>query len=398
MIFLKKSIIRKAYFDLVVFAFIAAVIIFYFYMEGQESIPFDIFIGVLALFTGFFLLILHYEIIRPMKRIMKQMKFLLAGKKYKKIYSTRIDEVGILAHFFNEVTTSFEKVSADIKEEKRMMGELEIAAKLQRDILPPMNPKIKGLDIIAKTRAAAELGGDSFDFISVDGNHYMYIGDVTGHGVPAALVMTMVNTLVHTYAEIKDNPYEIAVGVNKQLKDRISSTMFMTMMLLCWKEKEKKMTYVGCGHEHLMIYRAGKGKCDVIKSGGIALGMVPDNSKLVKEIDLDLEKDDVIVLYSDGITEGRNMAGEMYGIDRLKEAVEKFAPQYEADGVVHHVALDYSRFVEDHVQDDDVTLIAIKYMGDNTPKQVVKEETESTSWSEKTELESKTKKIQKKKK
>jgi len=70
-----------------------------------------------------------------------------------------------------------------------------------------------------------------------------------------------------------------------------------------------------------------------------------------------------VMLYSDGLTEGRNMAGEMYGLDRLVKAVELYSPQYESDGIVHHVALDYARFVEDHVQDDDVTLIAMKYVG-----------------------------------
>jgi serine phosphatase RsbU (regulator of sigma subunit) len=393
MIFLKKSIIRRTFADFLVFGLIVALVLFYVFLEGQEAIPFNYFIAALAVFVAFFLIIFHFEIVKPLKRILSQMKFLLAGKKYKKIYTTRIDEIGILAHFFNEVTRSFEKVSSDIKEERRMMGELEIAAKLQKDILPPMNPKIKGLDIIAKNRAAAELGGDSFDFISVGNKHYMYIGDVTGHGVPSALVMTMVNTLVHTYAEIKNNAFDIAVGVNKQLKDRISSTMFMTMMLLCWDADAKKMTYVGCGHEHLLIYRAGKGKCDVIKSGGIALGMVPDNSKLIKEIDVDFEIDDVIVLYSDGITEGRNMAGEMYGIDGVREALERSAPQYDSDGIVHHIALDYSRFVEEHVQDDDVTLIAIKYEGDT---EKAKEEVESTTWSEKTEIEEKEKPRKKK--
>jgi serine phosphatase RsbU (regulator of sigma subunit) len=112
-----------------------------------------------------------------------------------------------------------------------------------------------------------------------------------------------------------------------------------------------------------VVYRAGKGKCDVSKTGGIALGMVPDNSKLIKEVELPLEKDDVIVLYTDGITEGRNMGGEMYGLDRLVRAIELYAPQYGSDGIVHHVAEDYSRFVENHKQDDDVTLIAIKHVG-----------------------------------
>ncbi|MFC1749367.1 SpoIIE family protein phosphatase [Pseudomonadota bacterium] len=378
--FLNKSIVTKAFFYFIAFTAIACATTFYYYIEGTDQVPFNYFVAILGIFTVFFALVFFFEIAKPLRKILKQMKFLLAGKKYKKIFTTRVDEVGILAHFFNEVTTSFEKVSRDIKEEKRMLSELEIAAKLQRDILPQKNPKIQGLDIVAKNRPAAELGGDSFDFITVGDNHYLYVGDVTGHGVPASLIMTMVNTLIHAYAEIADDPYKMCVGVNKQLKERISSTMFMTLMLLVWNEKDKTMKYVGCGHEHLLVYRAGKGKCDVYKSGGIALGMVPDNSKLIETKEIELQRDDVIILYTDGITEGRNMAGELFGLDRLIEAVEKYAPQYKAEGIVHHIALDYSRFVEEHVQDDDVTLIGLRYKGEAAKQE--EEEVATTDWNE----------------
>jgi serine phosphatase RsbU (regulator of sigma subunit) len=298
-----------------------------------------------------------------MEALLGEMKALLTGKKYNRIYTLRNDEIGVIAHFFNEVTKSFEKVSAQIQEGKRMMGELEIASSIQRAILPAENPNVPGLDIDAKTRPAVELGGDVFDFITSGDNTYIYIGDVTGHGVPAAIVMTMVNTLIRTLSGMYASAYDVIFNTNKLLKSRIKSTMFMTMLLLKWDQKTEKMTYVGAGHEHIIVYRAGKGKCEVNKTGGIALGMVPDNSHLIKEVDLPLEKDDVVILFTDGITEGRNMAGEMYGLDRLVKAVEIYAPQYSSDGIVHHVASDYSRFVENHKQDDDVTLIAIKFVG-----------------------------------
>lgn len=363
MTFLRKSILGKVFVYFISFATIVSAVVFLFYMEGRETVPFDVFVGGLGTFILFFLLVYIVEIARPLERILVEMKALLAGKKYKKIYTTKIDEIGVLAHFFNEVTTSLEGVSAQIREEKRMMDELEIAAELQRDILPSQNPQVAGLDIIAKTRPAVELGGDSFDFITMGDNTFIYVGDVTGHGVPAAIVMTMVNTLIHTFAEIYDTAYEIIVGVNKQLKSRIKSTMFMTVLMLKWNNVTHKMSYVGAGHEHILIYKAKKGKCEIRQSGGIALGMVPDNSQLVKEIDMPLEKDDVIVLYSDGVTEGRNMTGEMYGLDRFIAAIEKFAPQYSADGIIHHIALDYSKYVGDHIQEDDVTMIVIKYSG-----------------------------------
>jgi len=358
-----RSILGRVFIYFLLFGIILTAATFAAYSVDFQNISLPVFAGSLLVFLFYFMLVYLYEIVRPLKLILGEMKGLLTGKKYHRIYTKRTDEIGVIAHFFNEVTKSFEKVSTDIKEGKRMLGELEIASSIQKAILPPSNPQVPGLDIDAKTRPAVELGGDNFDFITVGDNTFIYVGDVTGHGVPAAIIMTMVNTLVHTLAENYKSPYDIVVNTNRQIKTRIKSTMFMTMLMLRWDHVQEKMSYVGAGHEHLVIYRAGKGKCEVKPTGGIALGMVPDNSKLVKEVDLPLDKDDVVILYSDGLTEGRNMVGEMYSLDRLVKAVELYAPQYSSDGIVHHVALDYSRFVENHMQDDDVTLIAMKYVG-----------------------------------
>ncbi len=358
-----RSILGRAFVYFILFGAALTAGVFYLYSDKWKSVPLEIFGVALAIYFICSLLVYFLVIVRPFRVILREMKALLTGKKYRRIYTRRTDEIGIMAHFFNEVTKSFEKVTVDINEGKRMMSELEIASSIQRAILPPQNPDVPGLDVDAKTRPAVELGGDVFDFITINDNTFIYIGDVTGHGVPAAIVMTMVNTLIRTLTEIYTSAYDVVANLNRQVKNRIKSTMFMTMLMLKWDHVQQKMTYVGAGHEYLVVYKAGLGKCEVHKSGGIAIGMVPDNTKLIKEIELPLEMDDVVVLYSDGLTEGRNMAGEMYGLQRLIQAVEIYAPQYGSDGIVHHVALDYSRFVENHKQDDDVTLIAMKFIG-----------------------------------
>lgn len=365
------------------FCIVTAAIVFALYISKTQSVPVGAFAISLAVFMLYFFTVYLYEIVRPLEGVLGEMKALLAGRKYRRIYTKRNDEIGVLAHFFNEVTKSFEKVSSDIQEGQRMLSELEVASSIQRAILPVKNPTVPGLDIDAKTRPAVELGGDVFDFISIKDKTYIYVGDVTGHGVPAAIVMTMVNTLIRSLAETYASAYDVIFNANRLLKMRIKSTMFMTMLLLKWDHVTEKMTYVGAGHEHIIVYRAGKGKCEVSKTGGIALGMVADNSKLIKEVELPMEKDDVLILFSDGMTEGRNMAGEMYGLDRLVKAVEVYAPQYSSDGIVHHVALDFSHFVENHKQDDDVTLIAIKYVGKGQEeKRTIQGDTATMAWIE----------------
>ena len=378
--FLRKSIVLRLFlyfFVLEAVVLLGALVLF---SSDTKTVPLAVFIGTLFIFVILFLLIFIFDIGRPLNSVLGQMKALLTGRKYTRIYSRRLDEIGVIAHFFNEVTKSFEKASSDIKEGKRMLNELEVAAQIQKDIMPPANPQIPGLDVVAKTRSAAELGGDNFDFITKGDNTYIYIGDVTGHGVPAAIVMTMVHTILHALSDYCPNAYEMIVKTNSLLKKSIKSTMFMTMLLYHWDHKAKKMSYVGAGHEHVLVYRASTGRCEVKPTGGIALGMVPDNSKLTKEVDLPMEIDDVIVMYTDGITEGRNMAGEMYTLERLVKAVEQFAPEYSSEGIVNHVAIDYSKFVENHVQDDDVSLIAIKYVGEGKEKDNSRLNIATSSW------------------
>lgn len=375
---LNNSILKRTFVYFIFFAIVILAVVFYLFINDLESIPFWVLIVSLVVFLFYFLLVYFVEIVRPLKILLFEMKKLLTGRSYRRIYTNRVDEIGVISHFFNEVTKSIEKVTLDIREGRRMSGELEIAGELQKEILPEENPNVFGLDIVARNRPAVELGGDNFDFIKSGDNTYIYIGDVTGHGVPAALIMTMANTLIHTFVEIYNNAYDVLVNTNKQLKSRVRSTMFMSMVMLKWDEVKQKMTYVGCGHEYLLVYRAKTGKCESKPSGGIALGMVPDNSKLIKEIDLDLEIGDCIVLYTDGITEARNMSGEMYSLNRLIKSIERYAVQYGPDGIVNYVAKDFSHFVEEQVQDDDVTLIAIQYVG--SEKNNDKSQIKSTKW------------------
>jgi len=213
----------------------------------------------LALASGFVfvtsLLVYILDIVWPINLVLQQIKALLTGRRYKKIYTKRTDEIGIFAHFFNEVTDSLERVTDELEKNKKLTGELVVAGQLQKELIPIKAPTIEGFDIAVKNRSAEELGGDNLDFIKVNHSTYFYIGDVTGHGIPAAIVMTMVNTLINAYAEIYETAYDVVVQTNRHLKNKIRSTMFMSMLMLKWNGMNKKMSFVGCGHEHIIIYR-----------------------------------------------------------------------------------------------------------------------------------------------
>jgi serine phosphatase RsbU (regulator of sigma subunit) len=299
---------------------------------------------------------------RPMHVVLKEMKAMLAGKTYHRIYSKRIDEWGVFGYFFNEVSKNMENISHTVQEGERMSSELTLATDIQKMVLPQEIPQVPGLDIYASTRPAAEIGGDSFDIIrSKHDNTFLYVGDVTGHGVPSGLVMMMVNTLLDTYIELYQSAYDVLVQTNRMLKPRIQSTMFMTLAMLRWDETRKEMFSVGCGHEHIATFHKTSNVTELRKTGGIALGMVPDNSKIIKEDPTPFEVGDFIILYTDGIAEAQNTSGEMFGVKRLQDLITKHAPQSPtAQDLFTSVMKEFGTFVEDQVQNDDITLMVIR--------------------------------------
>jgi serine phosphatase RsbU (regulator of sigma subunit) len=373
--FIRKSIIGKSIFFLIILlgGIVGAGI--YLRRNGLVDLPFE---WVFASATAIILLIFFvfvWDIVFPLSRVAKQVSNLLTGRVFKRIQPTTIDEVGVITHFFNEITQDLEKISYDIKERRRMSSELDIASSIQHDVLPKEVPEARGLDVLAKTRSAAEIGGDTFDFLtSADGNQlFIYIGDVTGHGVPAGLIMMMVDTIVSTMVfHGVDNGRDLIADTKYLLFPRISSRLFMTSVMLRWDKENQQMFYTGAGHEHVLVYRKKEEEVEAVTSGGIALGMIPDVSKIVQEKQIPLAIGDCIVLYTDGITEAKNKTGQMYGLDRLVKSLKRNGYKPSVDSIFDGLTKDFSDFVEEYVQIDDITMIVIKYMGKDFASKKVK--------------------------
>lgn len=373
--FIRKSITNKA---LLLFSVITtAIVVVGIILNRKEifTVSINIFLVSIISVMVFVLLLFVLDVMIPLNRVMKQITNLLTGKNYKKIEPTTIDEIGVMTHFFNEITHDLEKISYDVKERRRMSSELDIAAQIQKDVLPKEAPEAPGLDIVAKTRSAAEVGGDTFDFVSSpDANQlFVYIGDVTGHGVPAGLIMMMVDTLVTAMVSRGvDNGRDLIVNTNALLTPRISSRLFMTSVMLRWDKQAQKMYYTGAGHEHVLVYRKKSETVEAIKSGGIALGMVPDVSKIAKETEIPLEIGDSVVLFTDGISEAKNKTGEMFEVDGLVASLKKHGYRPSAEGIFDNLSKDFANFVGEYVQVDDITMIVIKYVGKDAGTSKVK--------------------------
>jgi sigma-B regulation protein RsbU (phosphoserine phosphatase) len=176
--------------------------------------------------------------------------------------------------------------------------------------------------------------------------------------------MMIVNALISAFSKAFESGAPIIANTNEVLKPRVVSNMLMTLLLVRWNERDRKMYMTGAGHEYLIVYKKNAKKAFKVKSGGIALGMTKDISKVVKELQIDIEPGDIIVLYTDGITEARSSTSDnlnMLGIDRLTETVEN-ASCKTAQGVFNHITIELSKFMGyNHRQFDDITLIVMHY-------------------------------------
>jgi serine phosphatase RsbU (regulator of sigma subunit) len=155
----------------------------------------------------------------------------------------------------------------ELREGRKLRSEVEIASEIQKNVIADGAVKIPSLDIALATVPASEVGGDSLDIIpGKNNNYYIYVGDVTGHGVPSGFVMMMVNALVSAFVVSEESSARVLAETNRILKPRIKQNMMMTCVMLRWDEEAKKLYYSGAGHEYLLVYKARENKVFKIKS------------------------------------------------------------------------------------------------------------------------------------
>lgn len=298
-----------------------------------------------------------FRITNPIQKLKESALTIAKGDFKARVKVRSRDEVGVLADTFNKMAQDLEISTQALVDKERISKELELAAKIQKEILPKTIPQIAGLDAAAAVIPAAEIGGDCYDFIKVDPDtHIIYIGDVTGHGVPSGIVVSITNALLYSYAGLPKLG-DILVNVNRVMKAKTSQNMFMTLLML--RYKKGVLSYVSAGHPEMLHYHAADKKVSAQKGGGIALGMVPDNSKMVNEQTVEFDSRDCIILYSDGIPEAANERGEQYGVQRLKRALNEHGELASAEAVRNALLADVKQFTGNAKQMDDITIVVL---------------------------------------
>jgi hypothetical protein len=242
---------------------------------------------------------------------------------------------------------------------QELWGEMELAKKIQTALVP-QQPKLENCDVAAVMRPAEQVGGDYYDVVSIHGNEWILIGDVSGHGVPAGLVMMMCQTAVHTVLELEPTiaPEKLLAVVNRSLTaniHRLGEDKYMTINAM-FRGPDGTFQYSGM-HQDIFIYRAESGTIDEIKADGICLGLTAAIEDKLATGSFRLGEGDVLLLYTDGITEAMR-DGRMLDGAGLKEMLRELGSQ-DAQQIVAGIL---SR-LEGYVVSDDVTALAIKQLG-----------------------------------
>ncbi len=257
------------------------------------------------------------------------------------------------------------KLYAEASDKERIRHELTLGAKIQSDLLPKTIPPVDGLDIYGFMKPAKEVGGDYYDFIVHEGTKRsitVCIGDVSGKGVGAGIVMAMarsaLRSLVHR-EKVPTSTLPLVQGLNAHLCGDIPRGMFMTLNVLNWSADQKKLRYTPAGHEHILIYRARTREVERIKAGGVACGVLKQASAQMKEKELELGKDDVVLLYTDGVTECMNAKHEEFDLDRVIAILKTRGNGTAKDlcDAIYTALEDFRGQAEVH---DDITLVALK--------------------------------------
>ncbi len=323
---------------------------------------------ILFVLTAFILVNL---LIRPIKTISHEAAYFVENKNeisenLKKIKNR--DEIQVLAESvlkmeigINEYIANLTKVTA---EKERIGAELNVATKIQADMLPgvfPAFPDRHEFDLYASMDPAKEVGGDFYDFFMIDDDHIgLVIADVSGKGVPAALFMVIAKTLIKNRALLGGSPSEVLAYANDQLGEGNEAELFVTVWFAIIEISTGKGIAANAGHEHPAL-RKKDGSFELIKyRHSPAVATMPGIN--FKEHEFKLDPGDSLYVYTDGVTEATRSDNVLFGTDRMIESLNK-DPDADPKTMLEKVRADIDEFVGDAPQFDDITMLGFKYMG-----------------------------------
>jgi serine phosphatase RsbU (regulator of sigma subunit) len=250
-----------------------------------------------------------------------------------------------------------EMLAQEIRERELLEQELEVARSIQQASLPEDVPTLEGWQISPFYQPAREVGGDFYDFFELeDGRVGIVVGDATGKGVPAALVVSATSSMLRAVARVlgPSSPGEVLAQVNETLLARIPANMFVTCFYAILEPQSGRLLYANAGHDLPYLHRDGE--AEELRARGMPLGLMPGMGYEEKEVTLDPAEG--ILFYSDGLVEAHDPKGEMFGFPRLRARVAEHGEERSLGDFLFEEL--YSFVGEGWEQEDDITLLTLK--------------------------------------
>lgn len=259
-----------------------------------------------------------------------------------------------------ERTRQLKEANEELSQKDAIMQmELDFAAEIQKGIIPAHFPEWNGLYLTAHFRAMEKVSGDFYDFFPMQGNRLgILIADVSGHGVPAALITTMAKVAFSKAAQETFHPREIFQKVNDQLFRMINTQDYLTAFLISIDENHH-FYYSNASHQLAKIWRAKSNTVEYLDTQGLFIGAIEEASDSYEEKENRLYPGDKLVLYTDGIVEYRNLAQEEYGHERFDQVLREFG-QLSADELLGKILLSLEEFAGGVRANDDISLLIVE--------------------------------------
>lgn len=333
-----------------------------------------ILIGITTVITLALIKVVNTALVKPINSLASAASSYVEAKEEGEVSALTLldihtgDEVENLSHALKrmerDINGYIENLTHVTAEKERIGAELSVATHIQASMLPcifPAFPNRREFDIYATMTPAKEVGGDFYDFFLVDDDHLaVVIADVSGKGVPAALFMVIAKTLIKDHTQSGKPPEEVFTEVNRQLCEANDENLFVTAWMGVLEISTGKLVYVNAGHNPPVIGRKN-GETEFLRSrpGFVLAGL--DFTKY-RAGSLELMPGDLLYLYTDGVTEAMNTAQELYGEERLKRTLDANVSAAPEE-IFKAVKKDLDDFVADAPQFDDITMLAMRYLG-----------------------------------
>lgn len=279
------------------------------------------------------------------------------------------EDLGALTAICRQAAISIEnaRLYKESQEKVKLEQEMNTAKQIQMSLLPSFSPEAGDLKVEGLMLSAKQVAGDYYDFITYSPQRLgIVVADVSGKGLDAGMVMSMTKSTIMTLSRESIAPRNLVIELNKLLCKQLKQQKFISLIYAEYTTDDNTFTWAGAGHEHVLVYRAsdssstGVPEVEIIKTGGIVLGMFDDIDDNITQQSVVLNKGDGIVLYTDGVTEARNPEKDMFSLEKLVETVRIAPANFSAKELLDYIKKTIQEFIQDAPQYDDITLVVLK--------------------------------------